>query len=392
MIEHSQALDIIRKHSSIVETEKVQLTESFHRFLAQDIISPIDMPPFHKSAVDGYACRMQDLPGPLKITETVAAGQCPELTVEPYTCIKIMTGAPIPAGADMVIMIEDTQMLDEQTILYTGNSKATNICVRGEDIQQGQLLLRKGVLLKPWHVGVIATVGQKIVLCARKIRLALLVTGDELLEPGEPFEESKIFNSNAYTLLGLCRELPVDVTYYGIIPDNPRTLSDAFAQALTEADIVLFTGGVSMGEFDHVPDVLKLHGLQILFDSIAIQPGRPLTYATRNNIHCFGLPGNPVSSMLQFELTVKPLIYWMSGSEFKPLELPFTLEQSIRRKKAERTSYYPVRLLDNGNVEPIPYHGSAHLNAFVDAFGVINLQPGQYEIEKGETVYVRPLW
>lgn len=392
MIEHWKALEIIFSNVSTVETEKVYLKDAANRFLAEDIVSQIEMPPFDKSAVDGYACRKDDLPFQLKVVETVAAGQIPTKKIEPKTCIKIMTGAPLPEGADIVIMIEDTKQIDSETIKFIGSSKATNICLRGEDIQKEQTLLKAGTFLKPWHSGIIASVGKFDVNCYRKVRVALLITGDELLEPFQEYEFPKIYNSNAYVLISLCQALPIDIHYYGILPDKPQVLSEKLNEALQHHDIVLFTGGVSMGDFDYVPLIFREHNLRILFDSIAIQPGRPLTYATNGKVHCFGLPGNPVSSMLQFELTVKYLIYWLSNSSYQPVEIPLKLVKTIERKKADRTSYYPVRLTDQGCVEPIHYHGSAHLNAYTDAFGVISLTPGQFSIGKDEYVFVRQIW
>ncbi len=391
MITHDEALNILLSSSSTVQTEIAELRNVTGRILSEDVISDINMPPFNKSAVDGYACRREDLPGPLEVLEVIMAGMVPEFELLPGTCSKIMTGAPVPVGADTVLMIEDTEIRDGNTIFFNAEKTGSNICLIGEDIIQGETVLKAGTLLKSWHIGILATVGIKNVPLYRKVNIGIITTGDELVEPGHNLVPGKIRNSNAHQLLGSCSNLPVNTHYYGIVSDNLDDTTDVLSRAISENDIVLLTGGVSMGDFDFVPQALTQAGMNILFDSVAMQPGRPLTFATNGEKHCFGLPGNPVSSFLQFELSVKPLIYKLMGHEFKQVVIPLQAAVPFLRKKTTRKSFYPVELTSDGKIKPINYNGSAHINAFSDAFGIIAMEQGVSEIKLGEFVNVRPL-
>lgn len=391
MITHEEALHLIFSSCLIKESEYVELIQGLNRVLRQDVFSDMNMPPFNKSAVDGYACRREDLPGPLKVIETIPAGQLPKFDVSPGCCAKIMTGAKVPAGADIIIMVEDTEVLSENSILFKGTKLSSNICLLGEDMKTGDLIIPKGTLLKPWHLGILASAGIVNVNVSKKVKIGIIATGDELIEPGDTLSESKIRNSNAWQLYGSCLSIQAEPTYYGIIPDELNVTMKVLSEATAENDIVLLTGGVSMGDFDFVPQALKNAGFQIVFDSVDMQPGRPLTYATDGQKHCFGLPGNPVSSFVQFELSVKPLIYKLIGHDYQPVLIPLKLAADLKRSNASRKSFYPVVITENGEVFPVQYHGSAHINAFTEAFGLISLEKGILEIEKGKTVYVRQL-
>ncbi len=391
MISQEEALDIVLKGQKENEIETVDLIISLNRILRQDIISDINMPPFNKSAVDGYACRKADLPGPLKVVDFIPAGVLPKKSVTSGNCSKIMTGAMIPEGADIVIMIEDVEEMPDHTILFKGSKLSSNICLFGEDMKQGDIVIQKGTLLKPWHLGIIASVGMVNVKVSKKIKIGIITTGNELTEPGEPLEEGKIRNSNAWQLLASCMSIHAEPSYYGIVFDELTATTMMLKNALKENDVVLLTGGVSMGDYDFVPQALKELGLNILFDSVAMQPGRPLTYATDGKKHCFGLPGNPVSTFVQFELTVKPLIYKLMGHNFQPVNVPMKMGRPLVRKNAARKSFYPVKITSDGEAFPIHYHGSAHINAFTDAFGLISMDSGLFGIDQGEIVYVRQL-
>jgi molybdopterin molybdotransferase len=391
MISHEEALKIILNINSFKESETIELVESLNRILKKDIVSDMNMPPFNKSAVDGYACRREDLPGPLHVIETIPAGILPKLEISPGNCSKIMTGAKVPEGADVIIMVEETEILPDQSILYKGSKTSSNICLLGEDMKSGDLVIPSGTLLKPWHLGIMASVGKVKVLVSEKVKIGIITTGDELTEPGAPLEEGKIRNSNAWQLVASCLAISAEPVYYGIVMDDLTTLTMIMKNAIADNDIVLVTGGVSMGDFDFVPQSIQDAGLQIMFDSVAMQPGRPLTYATDGQKHCFGLPGNPVSSFVQFELSVKPLIYKLMGHDFQPVFVHMKMNRPLTRKNAARKSFYPVEITDNGEVTPILYHGSAHINAFANAFGLISLEMGVYGIDSGEMVYVRQI-
>lgn len=391
MITHDEALQIILSNVISVDKEFIDLENCLNRILASDIHSDINMPPFDKSAVDGYACRKEDIHQSLQVIETIAAGSLPQKTITKGCCSKIMTGAKVPSGADTILMIEDIEELHDQTIQFLKKTTSSNICLTGEDIKKNDLVIKQGTQIMACHMGIMATVGMTKIPVSRKIKIGIITTGDELQEPGEILQEGKIRNSNAWQLIGNCHAVNSIPSYYGIVKDELNITTQTIVKALDENDMVLVTGGVSMGDFDFVPMALKQAGFEILFDSIAMQPGRPLTYATNGKKHCFGLPGNPVSSLVQFELSVKPLIYKLMGHDFRPVYIPMKTDVSITRKKTGRKSFYPVELTEKYSVRPLGYHGSAHINAFTDAFGLIAMEQGVAEIEKGEIVYVRPL-
>jgi molybdopterin molybdotransferase len=391
MIRFEEASKIVIDSAVQVDAETVALTESLGRILARDVVSDMDMPPFDKSAVDGYACRREDLKEELEIIEVVPAGKMPEKRVSAGKCIKIMTGAPVPEGADVVIMVEDVEETGTDLIRYAKNGVKDNICLTGEDIRKDKLVLTAGTRIEPQHIAVLATVGCANPKVYRKIRVGIVSTGDELVEPSEKPKPSQIRNSNAYQLMAQVQKMSADPVYIGIALDTEESTRAMITKAFRACDVVLLTGGVSMGDFDYVPAVLKELNVSLKFKSIAVQPGRPTVFGVQDQKYIFGLPGNPVSSFVQFELLVKPLLYKMAGHDFRPPTLVLPMAKEHRRKKSVRMSWKPVRITEKGTVEPLEYHGSAHINALTLADGLIALPIGKTFLEKGELVDVRQI-
>jgi molybdopterin molybdotransferase len=392
MIKFEEALEIVLKHAGLLETETVDFTESLGRVLAEDVVSDMDMPPFDKSAMDGYACRRSDLHNELEVLEVIAAGQVPGFEVGPNQCSKIMTGSMIPNGADCVIMVEHTRETAKGLIEFTAEKTATNICYKGEDIKKGEEVLPKGLLVKPQHIAVLASVGCVNPTVYRKAKVGILSTGDELVEPQFNPGPGEIRNSNAWQLMAQARAMNVTAHYFGIAPDEEKQTLALIEKAKAECDVILLTGGISMGDYDFVPAVLKEAGFTFHFKSLAVQPGRPTLFGTTSEDKiCFGLPGNPVSSFNQFELLVKPMLLKMMGHNYKPVIVKLPLAVDYRRKKSERLSFIPVMLHENGSVSPVEYHGSAHINALNLTFGLMSVPIGVAEIKKGELADVRPL-
>lgn len=392
MIDFEEAYNIVTGSAkTTLPVEKVELNDALNRILARDVRSDISMPPFDKSAVDGFACRRPDLPGPLKVLEVIPAGKIPEFKVTTGTCSRIMTGAPLPEGADTVIMVEDVEETGRDTILYKSEKIKNNICFYGEDIKASETVLNKGTLVKPQHIAVLATAGCVEPKVYRKVRVGIISTGDELVEPDIKPDPSQIRNSNASQLFAQIIRFGGIPDYVGIALDTPESTEEMIAQAFEKNDVVLLTGGVSMGDFDYVPEVMKKLGIEIKFDSIAVQPGRPTTFGVRGNRFIFGLPGNPVSSFVQFELLVKPLLYKLTGFQYKPLSIRLLMGKDFTRKKSVRLSWIPVRINDVGEVIPLEYHGSAHINALSFADGIIPVPRGIALIKKGELVNVRQI-
>lgn len=388
MISFEKALEIAGEYSVPCRTEKIAFINSAGRVLAEDIFSDMDMPPFNKSAVDGFACKSTDLSGPLRIIETIPAGTYPSKRVSGGECSRIMTGAAVPEGADTVFMVEDS-LEENGTVTFTGKQAKDNIALMGEDIRRGDRVLNRGRIIMPQDIAVMATVGAVEVEVAEKLKIAIISTGDELVEPHITPDRGEIRNSNAYQLIAQVIRAGANAVYYGIARDNEEHTSELVNKAIAECDIVLITGGVSMGDYDFVPGVLLKAGVDILFDKVAVQPGKPTTLGIHEDAVIFGLPGNPVSSFVQFEIFVRPMIHRSMHSDWKPEVMRMKLSESYRRKRTRRFSWVPVLRVSSGGVKVADYHGSAHINALSDAYGIIGVPVGVNEIKEGEEVDVR---
>ncbi len=372
-------------------SERVGLPEALNRVLAEDVCSDMDMPPFVKAAMDGYACRREDLAKDLQLVETVKAGEVPQKNVGPGQCTKIMTGGMVPEGADCVIMVEKTETPTEDTVRFTGESTRDNICLKGEDIRTGDVVARKGTRLRPAHIAMLASVGCARPEVARRPRVGIIATGDELVEPEVTPDVSQIRTSNSVQLVAQVQTADALPTYYGIAKDTDESLDATLKKAMAENDVVLLSGGVSMGDFDLVPGIMKANGIDILFDEIAVKPGKPTTFGVAPGCYCVGLPGNPVATFTQFELLVKPFLYKLMGLDFRPPNLLLPLAQAVTRKRAERESWIPVRITAEGKVEACKFHGSAHVEALCQADGLTSIPDGVNALEAGTLVTVRPL-
>ena len=387
------AISKVLEHArTSMPTETVPLWSSIGRVLAVDISSDINMPPFNKSAVDGYACRKDDLEQPLRVIEVIPAGQMPQQEVKSGTCSKIMTGAPVPSGADCVIMVEEVEEVDNDTIRFTGKYKKNNIAKFAEDIKIGDLALSKGTLIEPQHIAILATVGVNQVVVARQPKVSILITVDELVEVDTKPIDSQIRNSNGHQLYAQVVRAGAIPTYGGIVDDTEEATRSAIANALIECDVVVLTGGVSMGDFDFVPNVLKSLDVDIKFQTIAVQPGKPTLFGVKGNKFVFGLPGNPISSLFQFDLLVRSAILAMMGAS-KPTKsiMKMTLASNFRRKRSQRLSLVPGIINDKGEVDFIDYHGSAHIFSMAQAQVMVIIPTEVDSINKGEQVDVRPL-
>lgn len=391
MIRLEEALDII---SGIVkgktEIEKVELRDSMRRVLAQDVYADTDFPSFDKSAVDGYAILRKDIDKTLQVVEFVPAGKMPTKKILPGTCANIMTGAMLPEGTEMVVMKEDVVRMGDTITVSNTNSKE-NILLQGEDLKKGSLLLKKGTFISPVIAGLLASSGISEPLVFKKPRISVLTSGDELLPPSELPEPPKIRDSNSIQLLALAEESGALPVYSARVGDNRDRIFDEIQYSLEKSDIVVITGGASVGDFDFTAEIFEKIKAKIIFTKMAIQPGKPVLCATIGNKVLFGLSGNPVSSFFQFQILVKPLIRAINGADFqvKEFRLPITVDK--KRKNADRQLFFPVKIDENMEVTPIDYHGSAHLNAYQSADGMASFPIGIHELKKGTFVYVRPI-
>jgi len=391
MITFEEALGIVMKSVFKTETETIAFSGSNGRILDEDIASDIDMPPFNRSAVDGYACHMADLSNDLEILEVIAAGKEPVKKVGKNQCSKIMTGAIVPDGSDIVIMVEETEILPTGKIRFTGSDLKVNISFKGEDVKTGDVVLKKGKFIQPQDIAVMASVGRTKIKVKKKPKVGILSTGDELVEPSVRPGISQIRNSNAYQLVAQVTRAGGEGIDHGIAPDNENITYEMIKHAINESDIVIITGGVSMGDFDFVPAVLERAGVNILFDQVNVQPGKPTTFGVHSKAIVFGLPGNPVSSFIQFELLIRPLINRMMGSDWIPVEHKLRMGVRYERKSTARLGFIPVIINDKMEVLPVDFHGSGHITALSYADGIIALKPGIKYLKKGETVSVRQI-
>ncbi len=389
MLAFNEALDTVLNAVRPLGTERVSITDSANRILAEDVKSDMDIPPFNKSAMDGYACRREDLTNKLMIVETIPAGYTPTKSVGHNQCAKIMTGSVVPEGANCVVMKEYIEMPTENTVRFVGEQTSDNICQKAEDIKAGDVILHKGTLLKPHHIAVLASVGHTRPQVSKIPRVGIIATGSELVDPLCRPEPSQIRDSNTFQLAAQVESMGAVATNYGIAEDTEKAIDDMLKKAIEGNDVVIVSGGVSVGDFDLVPGILKRNNIDLLFESIAVKPGKPSVFGVSNNIYCFGLPGNPMSTFVQFEILIKPFLYKLMGHDYRYHDVRMPLDESVTRKKTERQEWFPIAITEKGTVKLIEYHGSAHISSLYGADGLVSVDVGVAEVEKGTNVHVR---
>lgn len=389
MLPFDEALKIVLDSARKLGSERVDIARAANRILAEDVESDMDIPPRDRAVVDGYACRRQDLANELKIIETIPAGMPPKKTIGPNQCAKIMTGATLPGGADCVFMVEFMENPTSGTVRFTGENTNDNIRPQGRDIKAGRVVLRAGSRIRPQDIAVLATVGHAEVIAAKKPKAGIIATGDELVEPHSKPSPWRLRNSNSPQLAAQLESAGTVVTDYGIAKDTTDEIDATFKKAAEENDVVLLSGGVSMGDFDLVPEILKQNNIELLFEKIAVKPGKPTVFGASTGLYCFGLPGNPVSTFVMFELLVKPFLYKLMGHDYTPPNIRMPLDESISRKDTERRGWIPVKITDAGTLIKVEYHGSGHINALCGADGLICMEVGVAEIPKGTIVRIR---
>jgi molybdopterin molybdotransferase len=390
MITFEEALKTVLDHAPPGMAERIGLLDSAGRILSEDVFSDINMPPFNRSAVDGFACRRADIGLVLDVIETIRAGQSPVKAVGPGQCTRIMTGSPVPEGADCVLMVEETEESQDDKIRFVGQQTKTNISCFAEDVREGDRVLEAGTLIRPQHIAIMSAVGHVSPLVATRPTVAIIATGDEIVEPQLKPGLSQIRNSNGYQLVEQVRKAGAVPQYMGIAADNEQDTLDIIVAALSENDIVLLTGGISMGTYDFVPSVMENAGVSILFRKIALQPGKPTIFGIKEDKRIFGLPGNPVSSFTIFEILVKPLLWKMMGLKepYRTLRLPIGTDYERRRN--DRMQWLPVRILD-GKIFPLEYHGSAHIFSLASADALAAIPLGITKLSAGDLIDARPI-
>lgn len=401
MIKIEEALEKILDGVEVLGEEAVGILDCLCRVLAEDIYAGTNLPPFDNSAMDGYAVRSTDLkgvskenPGTLKVIEEIKAGDVPKEALAKGVCCRIMTGAPIPEGADSVIMVEDTEADSREEVrIFKQTGCGENIRRAGEDVKEGDLVISKGVVIRPAEVGMLAALGKRTVRVVKRPRVAILTTGNELVDIEEEVGPAKIRNSNGYALYAL-------ILKYGGIPlmlQTARDSRDEIRRKIEQgikADMLLVSGGVSVGEYDLVREVMKELGVEMRFYKVAIKPGKPLAFGLIDKTPVFGLPGNPVSSMITFEIFVRPALLAMSGrNDFRRTEVRATIKEEIRKKPGWR--HYLRAQVEyregRGYATLTGPQGSGILSSLIKANGLIIIGEEVTMVESGSEVLVRLL-
>ncbi len=406
MLSVDEAKRIVLDHATPMTTERVAITDALGRVLAEDIVSKREHPPWNNSAMDGYAVRWQDIematpdtPASLTIIDEVAAGGMSGKSLGAAEAVAIMTGAPVPAGADTVVRVEDTTREGDQVAILKAPEKGANIRLRGEDIQAGQRVIEAGRRVRPAELGMLATAGQVWCQIHQRPRVSILATGDELAEPGDDLGPEKIVNSNAFSISGLVRESGAQAVMLQTARDNREALTEKIVEA-SAADIAIVVGGVSVGKYDYVKEVLQALGCDMHFWRVKMRPGHPVAFGTlaggsgRRPTLLFGLPGNPVSCMVAFYQFVYPVLRKMSGLLHHELPLvEAELIEPVRQRPGRRHFARALTTFEAGGYKtrlsgPM---GSGILTSMVQANSLMVLSEDKGEFQAGERVLVQLL-
>ena len=378
----------LAESAPIVEAERVALADADGRVLAEPLIAGLDLPPWANSAMDGYALCLADWSGePLRVSQRILAGSAPE-ALQPGTCARIFTGAPLPAGADTVEMQENVEVGEDGRVRFSEPLRlGQNVRPQGQETRVGDSVLPTGTRLGPIEMGLAASLGAAELLVRRRPRVAVLSTGDELIEPGQPLGPGQIYNSNRSLLIAWLRRLGCAVVDGGILADDLELTRTALA-ALSDVDLILSTGGVSVGEADFLGEALREEG-ELTFWKLAIKPGKPLTCGHFRGVPVIGLPGNPASSLVTFGLLARPYLLRRLGVQrVEPLgfQVPAGFAWS---KPGKRREYLRARL-EGGRVVPYPNQSSGVLRSAAWAEGLAELLEGQ-TLEEGDSLRFIPL-
>ena len=400
MIQVREALDKILSQIQFKGVEKIPLDQALGRVLAEDVVSRVNNPPLDNSAMDGYALIAQDIqsatpenPVKLEVVEEIAAGYTAKGTLKPGQTMRIMTGAPIPPGADAVLMQEDTQKDGNSILCLDRADVEENIRRAGEDVKIGEGVLKKGTTLSPAHIGMMAVVGRSQIAVSQRPTVSILSTGDEILELDETPQGPQIFNSNGHMLAAQIKSAGGIPLYLGIAKDTEKDLMEKFELAL-KADIVVSSGGVSVGDYDLVKSSLQKMGQDMLFWKVAMKPGKPLAFGRIGKIPIFGLPGNPVSSFVSFEQFVRPSLRKVLGcSDLSHKTVQAKLTRTIHKKPGRLHFLSSIVSWTDGEytVTPAGEQGSGILKSAANANSLLIFPLEADEIKQGQEVAVQLL-
>lgn len=384
--------NILAAATSVAETEQLTLESSLGRVLAEDVVSAINVPGYDNSAMDGYAVRSAECTEAgvaLTISQRIPAGQS-GVRLEAGSAARIFTGAPVPEGADAVVMQELCQQQGEKVVINTAVKAGANIRRAGEDIERGGTVLEAGSRIRPQEQGLLASIGAAEIRVKRKLRVASFFTGDELVEPGRELGHGQIYNSNRYTLTGLLQLAGCELLDLGIVPDTLEATLDVLKRAAADADLVITSGGVSVGEEDYVRLALEQLG-ELSMWRINMKPGKPVAFGKVDDTLFMGLPGNPVSVFVTFLVFARPLILKMQGVQ-NDLSSQLSVRSGFEWKGVKRQEYLRVRVNHDESgayAERYPHQGSGVLSSVSWADGLVIVEPGK-AINTGDVVKYIP--
>ena len=394
MITVDQALSILLDQVQTLGSESVAIEQAHRRILAEDVRADMDLPPFDRARMDGYAVRSSDVstsPVKLRVIGEIAAGAQVEHRVNAGEAVKIFTGAPVPGGADAVQKVEVTRANGHMVEVLEPVTPGQFITLHASEVAAGEVVAETGREIGPAEMAVLASFGYASVRVGRRPRVAVISTGSELVEVSSKPSGAQIRNSNSYTLAAYAERAGAMVDVLGIVEDTPEATRAALIRAADNHDIVITSGGVSMGDYDLVKAALKDIGAEIYFDRVIIRPGKPIVFARRSETYFFGLPGNPVSTSVTFNVFVRPAIRKMQGETSPaPAMVSAQLSRTVKDSSSRR-SYLPGRLLikeGRAMVEPLKWGGSSDFVAFMQANALIVVREDVHQIEEGGFVDV----
>lgn len=392
MITVDQAQNIILEKVQPLGIEEVAIEGAAGRILAEPVRADIDLPPFDRARMDGYAVRSSDVstaPVELLVLGEIAAGAEFSGSVGPGQAVKIFTGAPVPPGADAVQKVEVTSTRGDFVEIAEAVSQGQFITPRASEVAIGEIIAESGREIGPAEMSVLASFGYSRVKVGRRPRVAVMSTGSELVDVSTKPAGAQIRNSNTYTLSSYVARAGAAVDLFGTVADTPEATRAALIAAADNHDVVITSGGVSMGDYDLVKAALKEIGAEIFFDRVIIRPGKPIVFAKRNETYFFGLPGNPVSTSVTFNVFVRPAIRRLQGDPNPlPTNVRAVLSKAVKDSSSRR-SYLPARLsIEDGRamIEPLKWGGSSDLVAFMSANALIIVREDVHEIPQGEIV------
>ena len=399
LMSYDDALEVVIESAKPLPLERVSFTQALGRVLEEDVFSDSDKPIFDNSAMDGYAVMWDDIkdaseenPVKLCLIGEVSAGSYQEIKRERGTAIRIFTGAPMPEGYDCVVPVEHTSLEDGYVVIRSSFKRWANVRKRGEEIREGELVLKKGTYVRGYELGILASVNKAVFSVYRRPKVGILSTGDEIVDVGEPIERpSQIRTSNNYTLYGLALGCGAVAYNLGIVKDDPQAIKEAL-QNIEDYDVFLTTGGVSMGEKDYVQYLVRELGIDLKFHKLRIKPAKPVLFGTYGDGKLFfGLPGNPVSCAIAFDILVKPALMKMMGrDDYMPKKFKAVLKRDFSRKDAQRREFVRayVEFSDNVYCDYSEKLQSHMLTSFLGMNAYMVVYEGVHEVKSGSMVDV----